>query len=364
MESGMRFGLYARLLKARTLSRGLLYTSRLLSFYLSQLTEHSTPLKTVNFFAAKLQKRLRRDQVWGMPYRYTIDLLNQCNLRCPLCPTGLGTLGRDRGKISTERYQQLIDQIAPYAYFVELYNWGEPFLHPCVFDFIQYASSRRIAVRISSNLNHFNAEMAARTVQAGLDGIIISVDGATQEVYEKYRRGGKLERVLNNIRLLVEEKKRAKSRKPFITLRMLVNRHNEHQIGAMREIAAELDVDAFTIGTLFVDTTNPAQIKEWLPTNEKLSYYDYSAPKIENVWHCSDLWESMTINWDGGMAPCCWLHDKRHDYENAFARPLKQVWHGDAYVSSRRVFALGGPKAGPMKTICTVCKGRPQYLKD
>lgn len=360
----MSLRLVYRLLKARSANRGSRNTWRLVSFYINQFLAHSTPLKVVNAVAAKIEKYLKRDKVWGMPYRYTIDPLNICNLRCPLCPTGLGTLGRDRGRMDLEAFKSLIDQIAPYAYTVELYNWGEPFLHPQIFEMIHYASLKRIAVRLSSNLNRYNQEMAQKTVAAGLDAVIVSVDGATQATYEKYRRGGNLERVLGNIRSLVEEKRKAGSRTPFITLRMLINRYNEGEIKQMSALATELGVDAFTTGTLFVDTTDQSQIDEWLPLNEELSYYDYSAEKLETVWHCAELWESMTINWDGGLSPCCFLHEKGHDYENVFDRPLKDIWNGDAYISSRRVFAFGGPKEGPVKTICTTCKGRPLYLKD
>jgi MoaA/NifB/PqqE/SkfB family radical SAM enzyme len=357
-------GKHSRVVTARSLTRGAHYSLRLATYHIRLFIQHITPLKLVNMLGAKAQKWLKRDRVWGMPYRYVIDPLNICNLRCPLCPTGLGILARERGRMSLENFKALIDQIIPYAYLVELYNLGEPFLHPQIFEMIAYASSKRIALRLSTNLNRFNREMAEKTVASGLDAMIVSVDGATQEIYEKYRRGGNLERVLSNIRLLVEEKRKAGSRTPFITLRMLVNRYNEGEINALREIASELDVDAFTIGTLFVDTTDRGQVEEWLPRREELSFYDYSAEKLENVWHCADLWESVTINWDGGLAPCCWLHQKKHDYENAFDRPLKAIWNGDAYVSSRRVFAFGGSKPGPVTTICTVCKGRPLFLKD
>jgi MoaA/NifB/PqqE/SkfB family radical SAM enzyme len=206
--------------------------------------------------------------------------------------------------------------------------------------------------------------MAARTVESGLDWILVSVDGATQETYEKYRVGGKLERVFENIRWLAEAKKEAGSKSPFIMLRLLVNRYNEGEIQKLREMSDDLGADAFTIGGLYIDTNDPKQVEEWLPAQEALSFYDYSAEKKETVWHCADLWEGMTINWDGGLAPCCFLHQKANDYENAFDRPLKEIWNGDAYFSSRRVFAIGGSKDGPRKTICTVCKGRPQYLKD
>jgi MoaA/NifB/PqqE/SkfB family radical SAM enzyme len=228
---------------------------------------------------------------------------------------------------------------------------------------IRYASARRIIVKLSSNLNHFNGEMAKMTVASGLDWIVVSVDGATQQTYEKYRQGGNLERVLGNIQLLVDAKNSAGSKTPFIVLRLLVNRYNEGDIDQLREIGHSLGVDAFTIAVLLVDTTDPKTIKEWLPNNEALSYYFYSAEKMETIWHCADLWQIITINWDGGVAPCCVLHKQENDFANAFERPLKEIWNGDAYISSRRVFAIGGPKGGPCETICTVCKGRPQYLR-
>jgi radical SAM protein with 4Fe4S-binding SPASM domain len=318
----------------------------------------------VNLALAKAQKRLKFTRVWGMPYRYNIDPTNVCNLRCPVCPTGLGTLGRERGSMEFEDFKLIVDQIAKYAYVLELYNWGEPFLHPRIFDMIRYAHKCRISVRLSSNLNYFDCEMAEKTVASGLDRIIIAVDGSTQEVYERYRKGGDLSNVLDNVSLLVEEKKRQNSAYPFILLRTLVHRHNEHQIDEIRQIAENLDVDGFSTGGFFVDTTDPAQVEEWLPAEEAQSYYDYSADSLENVWNCSDLWESMVINWDGGVAPCCWLHRKENDFDNVFEKSVAEIWNNDAYIRSRSVFTRGGLQDGSEKTICTVCKGRPMYLKD
>lgn len=353
-----------RLLVARTRNRGLSNSVRLLRYHAHHFVRYNTFPKMINLVAVKSQKWLKFDRVKGMPYRYNIDPSNICNLKCPVCPTGLGTIGRERGRIDFDNYKKIVDQISRYAYVLELYNWGEPFLHPLIFDMIDYAHQKRVSVRLSSNMNYFSQKMAARAVSSGLDRLLVSIDGSTQEVYEKYRRGGKLTRVLENVQLLAEEKRRQKSPYPFILVRMLVNRYNEAQVDDMRRIAHEIGADAFSTGGFFIDTTDPAQIQEWLPTDEAQSFYDYSAEKKENVWHCSDLWESMTINWEGGVAPCCWLHQKKNDFENALEKPIAEIWNGEAYISSRRVFALGGSKEGPRKTICSVCKGRPLYLKD
>lgn len=335
---------------------------RLIRYHLQPL-RYSTPRKVWNALCIKVQRTLRTERVWGMPYRYYLDPINICNLHCPLCPTGLGILGRPRGRFALAAFRRLIDQIAPYAYTVELYNWGEPFLHPDIVEMIRYAHSRRIAVRLSSNMNHFSPELAQAVVEAGLDRIIVSLDGCSQETYARYRRDGDLERVCKNVRLLVEAKQRAHSRTPFILVRMLVMRHNEGEIEAVRALAEALGADAFSLAPVFVDTTDPAQITEWLPTNRALSAYEETAVPA-NRWACADLWEAMTINWDGGVSPCCWVHQASTDLGSAFERPLRELWNSPAYRSARRAFARGGPKAPLVETVCNRCQGRPLYLKE
>ena len=355
-----------KLTLARFRNRGFGNSVSILLFYhLATFVRYSSIAKLANFVAVQAGKWQRSERVRGMPYRYTIDPVNVCNLRCPACPTGLGTLGRERGKMTFEAFQAIVDQVARYAYVLELYNWGEPFLHPRIFDMISYAHRHRICVSLSSNLNYFNQKMAQQTVASGLDRIIVSIDGSTQETYEKYRQGGNLAKVLANVRLLVEEKKRQNSSYPFILLRVLVNRYNEHQIKEMRELARELEVNAFSTHPFFVDTLNQDQVKEWLPSDASQSFYDYTSNKLENTRDCTtDLWASMTINWDGGVAPCCWVHQKQHDFDSALQKPLVEIWNNEAYISSRRVFARNGPKEGPKSTICTTCKGKPLYLRD
>ncbi len=335
---------------------------RLIRYHLRPL-RYSTPRKVWNVARVKIQRWLRTERVWGMPYRYYLDPINVCNLRCPLCPTGLGILGRPRGRFDLAAFCRIIDEIAPYAYTVELYNWGEPFLHPDIVEMIRYAHSRRIAVRLSSNMNSFSPELAQATVEAGLDRLIVSLDGSTQESYARYRRGGDLARVRANVRLLVEAKRRAHSETPFILARMLVMRHNEHEIGAVRTLAEALGADAFSIAPIFVDTTDASQVAEWLPAERALSAYE-GAPALANRWACAELWEAMTINWDGGLSPCCWVHQKSTDLGNAFERPLRELWNGPAYRSARRAFARGGPKPPLVETVCNRCRGQPLYLKE
>ncbi len=331
-------------------------------FHRTEFVRCSTPLKLANWMAVKLQLALRRDRLVGMPVKYFIDPINVCNLRCPLCPTGLGVQARPPGRMAPADLRRVIDEVAPYAYRVELYNWGEPLLHPDIFEMIEYASRQRISVSLSSNLNHLDMGMAQRLVESGLAQLVVSIDGATQASYSTYRRRGQLDRVLGNLQLLLDTRRKLKSRKPFIIWRMLIGKHNESEIETVRAMAHRMGVDAFATGVLFVDTHNREQVEQWLPSDPKHTPYDIRHGHLENTWNCHDLWDSMVINWDGGVAPCCWLHDPQFDFGNVTQHKVRELWNQPSYVSARRI--VGHGKKGPddTATICHRCRGHPHYM--
>ena len=143
-----------------------------------------------------------------------------------------------------ETYAKIIDEIKDYCIWLTLYSWGEPFLNKQIDRFVAYANKANVATIISSNLNKpLTPQMAESLVKSGLDTLIVSLDGTTQEVYEVYRVGGHLDRVLDNIRLLVEKKKELGYKTPFIEWQFIVMRQNEHQIPEAREMAGDLGVD-------------------------------------------------------------------------------------------------------------------------
>jgi MoaA/NifB/PqqE/SkfB family radical SAM enzyme len=299
----------------------------------------------------------------GMPISYFIDPINVCNLRCPLCPTGRREQARRAGRMALEDLQRVIDEVAPFAYRLELYNWGEPLFHPNIFDMIEYASQRRISVGLSSNLNHMDAGMARRLVESGLSQLVVSIDGATQETYSAYRRQGDLSKVLKNLQLLLEFKRTLNSSSPFIIWRMLVGKHNEHEVEMVRDMAYSTEVDSFSIGALYVNTNDPEQVDQWLPTDTTYSPYNQSSGKLENTWSCHELWESMVINWDGGVAPCCWLHDPQHDFASVATQSVREIWNSPSYVSARRVIGRRRKSPDDVPTICHRCRGHPDYLE-
>jgi MoaA/NifB/PqqE/SkfB family radical SAM enzyme len=191
----------------------------------------------------QLSRIFKRPIHWGKPMVMEIEPTTSCNLRCPQCPSGLREFSRNTGMLDLTLYKKIIDEIHPELVYLILYFQGEPFLNKQFLEFVKYAAAKNIYTATSSNAHYFTDEMARATVESGLDRLIVSLDGITQDTYEKYRIGGNLEKVLEGTKRLVYWKKKLGSKTPHIIWQFIAFKHNEHQIPELEKKAKEIGVD-------------------------------------------------------------------------------------------------------------------------
>lgn len=322
----------------------------------ARFLKHATPRRWENLAVAQAHYYLGTDVVHGLPPLMYIDPINYCNLHCPLCPTGRGVLGRKRGKMPFSLFQRLVDEIAGRVYFLNLYNWGEPLLHPQIFDMVEYATSKGLSVRISSNLNRLTPEQAKLMVESGLEELLVDLDGATQETYEKYRIGGNLASVVNNIRSIVSAKKKLNTPYPLITARVLLNNYNWSEIQQIRTLAWDLGVDRFWVAPIYVDMSRPDDIEKWIGKDRRVR----ESNPTDRPRKCDQLWRNLTVSWDGGVFPCCWFHQEEYDFGNVLNDgSLLEIWNNTRFIQSRRF--ITGKTDLPPDTMCGQCRGYPEY---
>ncbi len=279
----------------------------------------------------------KRNIVWGVPPVLTIEPTNVCNLRCPLCVTGNGTMERAYGRMDFDTFTRLIDEIGGRVLYLVFFNQGEPYLHRRFNEFVAYAKHRGIYVTTSTNAHYFDNETAEATVRSGMDSLVISVDGATQETYAHYRVGGSLAKVQQGIRALVDAKRRLRSKTPYLYMQFLVMQHNEHELPQMERMAAELGVDQLLKKNIQVETLEEAH--EWLPQEEKFRRYsltenDFTVKRGKGV--CIRPWLTTMVNWDGSVVPCCF--DKNGHHTTGDLRTAKnflEVWQSKSYSNFR-----------------------------
>ncbi|MGW8121791.1 SPASM domain-containing protein [Roseivirga echinicomitans] len=302
-----------------------------------------TPLRLWNMFQLVgsywLSKVTKKANHAGMPTSISLEPTTSCNLRCPECPSGLRSFSRDTGMLTDEIFQKTIDELAPRLTYLIFYFQGEPYLNPSFLDHVKYASQRKIYTATSTNAHYLNDKNAKATVTSGLDRLIISIDGTTQETYEQYRIGGRLEKVIEGTKNIIRWKKELKSKTPHVIFQYLVVKPNEHQLDDVQQLAKELGVDEVAFKTAQIyDYENGSEL---IPSIEKYARYRQKADgkwEIKNrlLNHCWKMWHSCVITWDGKVVPCCFDKDAHYQLGSMQAESFEQVWRGKAYQSFRQ----------------------------
>ncbi|MEM8584204.1 MAG: radical SAM/SPASM domain-containing protein [Bacteroidota bacterium] len=316
-----------------------------------------TPAKAWNalklVISFQLTRLLKRPVSWGLPMTVSIEPTTACNLRCPECPSGLRQFTRPRGNLKADFFRRLIDDGYDHILYLIFYFQGEPYINPNFLDMVSYASSRGIYTISSTNGHYLNDENARRTIESGLDRLIISVDGTDQETYQQYRKGGKLEIVLQGARNLVKWKRQL-GKGPHLIFQMLVVKPNEHQLDEIKALAAEIGIDEVKFKT--AQLYDYADGHELMPTNQKYSRYKLGSNgkyrlkgKLTN--ECWKLWHACVITWDGLVAPCCFDKDVSHRLGDTKFMRLRDIWKGDSYIGFRKKLLSGRSEID----ICTNC---------
>lgn len=301
-----------------------------------------------------LSRTINKPVHFGMPMTLSIEPTTACNLKCPECPSGLRAFTRETGNLKQDLFEKVIEELGDRLMYLIFYFQGEPFIHPSFMKMVNQASRRGIYTITSTNGHFFDEEIARKTVESGLDRLIISVDGTTQEVYEQYRKGGKLSVVLEGAQRIVRWKKELKSTTPHLIFQFLVVKPNEHQIGEIHQLAKEIGVDEVKLKTAQVyDYKNGNTL---IPSDEQYSRYKKMSDgtyqlKSNMANHCWKLWHASVVTWDGWVLPCCFDKDAKHRLGNVRNADFKEIWYGSNYRDFRNRLFLGRKNI----EICTNC---------
>ena len=261
-----------------------------------------------------------------------------CNLGCPECPSGLKKFTRPTGKMAVDQHEQWLTQLSKTVFYITYYFQGEPFLNPKFLELIQAAKRHRMFTATSSNAHFIDSNNAEAIVASGLDQLIISVDGVTQEVYQQYRVHGDLAKVWVATEAIVEAKRKLKSTTPHVIFQCLAVKPNEHEIPLVFKKAKALGVDEVRIKS--------AQLYEYkvgnplMPENESYSRYKRNRKgefelKHPGGNHCWRMWSGSVITWDGQVVPCCFDKDASHAMGELTKETFQQVWNNPRYKKFR-----------------------------
>ena len=307
-------------------------------FLLRHLTRRRLRNALTLFRSFRRSRRGGPPQTHPMPIALSVEPTTACNLGCPECPSGLKKFTRPTGNLKEGMLDQLLDQIGKDLVYLTFYFQGEPFIHPDMNQLIAKANSRGIFTATSTNAHFINEKSAEGIVKSGLNRLIISIDGTTQDVYESYRKKGKLEKVIEGTKTILAKRKELKSNFPRVYFQFLVVKPNQHQIEDVKKLGKELGVDGVHFKTAQVydyENGNPL-----IPSIDKYARYRKNSDGkwgIKNMLddQCWKMWHSAVVTWDGRVVPCCFDKDATHQMGQIGAESFEEIWRGEMYSNFR-----------------------------
>lgn len=249
-----------------------------------------------------------------------IELTNDCNLSCAMCPVGNKTMKRKTSYMREELFKKVIDQ-NPTLDFILIFQWGESLLHKNLAEYIRYAVRRGIRVFLTTNGTLLNVETDRRLIETGLERVTFSVDGR-EETYESIR-GFSYQQLRRNI----EELKKVRD-----------------------EMKSPLQIDISMVMYEKTETDIAAFKSEWQGIADRLQLIPRFTQTTRRT-PCRELWRgTLTVLADGTVVPCCADYDAECSVGDISRQALAEIWNGEKIQRLRK--AHGKKK---FYGICSTC---------
>jgi MoaA/NifB/PqqE/SkfB family radical SAM enzyme len=263
------------------------------------------------------------------------------------------------------------------AKLVFLQGWGEPFLHPRLWEYVERVRNAGPRVGLTTNGVFLNAENRETLLASGLEILGVSLAGSTSATHDYFRGGNPLAAIDDNLRALREEKDRLGAESPRVHLAYQLLASNLHELPGVLELARAWGAAQIVVSNLDL-VLSPALDREFLACRPDLQddlekhLYDVQARSAEagigfhayrhgpdgpHLACTENVLQSCFVTADGDVSPCVMANVGSGDAEGALHRfqgenvplssfvfgnvndkPLEKIWRSKAARNFRRVF--------------------------
>ncbi len=207
--------------------------------------------RTLNLLKCAVNFLFGKTKINSLPLFVKIELSARCNLACTVClhsHTNDNLQQNFSVRMPMPTYKRLVDEMQNRIFGLSLYYMGEAFLNPDIIEAIRYACQYHLSTHISSNFSFPMPEALVRDiVKSGLTHLTVCIDGLTNNTYQKTRVNGDVELVIKNLRRIMSEKTKQKSRYPQIEIQFIQFAHNTNELYDVLRLFSELKADQVAV---------------------------------------------------------------------------------------------------------------------
>jgi radical SAM protein with 4Fe4S-binding SPASM domain len=257
------------------------------------------------------------------PQYVWIDITNECNLRCIMCPQSKG-LKRKKMTMEMDTFTRIVDQVCINKPRIILHVSGEPLLNKNVFEMIKYVKDKGCKVTMFTNATLLTKEASIRIMESSLDNIFFSFDGCTPEIYEKIRVGASFDHVKSQIEDFLKLRSEMNRKTPIVVIEIILMKETENNIPNFIKYWEKKGVDR--IGIRLAGTWCGLVDDHRVKTNIKVFGFK----------PCDNLFFGCAILAEGTVIPCCKDVEGRLPLGNILEQSFDEIWNGNAYNDLRR----------------------------
>lgn len=291
----------------------------------------------------------RREVLDYGPLHIFLESASPCNLRCPMCPTGVGAITRKHGYLNLDLAEKLANELKHQPKQVGLWLGGEPLLHKDLAEIIRVLAVKDLPVAMHTNATRLTPERSRELIEAGLKWISFSFDGFSREEYAKLRVGGDYDETLGNIMAFLRLKQDLKSETPHVVIQM-VHPPNDENDGLGPPPATPEEVIKLFEG-LPVDEYHSLLAHAWSGQLEGPQV----APNRYGVGQrmaCRLPYTDLTIAWNGDVVSCCGDLDSANILGNFRDENLYDLWNNEHFQKFRRDMHTHEIESRPLCGTC------------
>jgi radical SAM protein with 4Fe4S-binding SPASM domain len=285
-------------------------------------------LEELGIIYEKIKKLLLQDKIdiyryYKVPPIIQIEPTTYCNLNCICCP--VPQMSRKRGYMDFNLFKKIIDDAAQIGVKqVDLFLHGEPLLHPCFVEMVTYIKTKKLRVVITTNGTLFEKEKTEELLHSGLnsnDLVLFSILGYSKEVHEMVQKGVNHEKVVNNIRYMLELRKKLNLDGPKIEVVFYATPENEHEKNQYEE---------FWRGV--VDGVNVYRASQSFREVKKQEVK--IPPRNKSCWL---LWKRMCIFWNGEVTSCTSDVNGEYLLGDLKKQSIREIWNSEKMLSLKKL---------------------------
>jgi radical SAM protein with 4Fe4S-binding SPASM domain len=290
--------------------------------------------KRLNLFLSGANLIYRRPMPWSWPLHMQIELTNYCNLRCPVCPTGIRSVRRPAAAMDPELFKRMMTEVGPYLLTASLWAWGEPLLHPELREILRTARGYPVATLLSTNGQNLDDDCVIDAlISYPPTYLIVAIDGLTDETNSEFRRGAKLAPILSGVRRMAERREEEGLSLPLLHMRYIVMKHNQHEVPYLEDFAREKGFDLLTVRTLSIIDASEQTHRELVPDLDRWAPYEYDKGKRvrRQDFFCLEPYWFPTVFADGTVVAC----EQDYNAQYAFGAVSEDTSFADLWFSRR-----------------------------